>query len=87
MQSYYNRRVSPRFFTLGTLVLCNTKEVWANLPWSKFAPSWDGPYMIFSDMGKGCYNLVIIDGDNTFRVNVKYLKLWRDSIASGHTAS
>ena len=65
-------------------MLCNTKEVRANLPMPKFAPSWEGPYVIKACVGKGCYDLVTPEGDDLFRVNAKYLKTWRDPVEGGH---
>ena len=84
MEKYYNKHAVLRSFQPGTLVLVNTKEVRANLPRPKFAPSWEGPYVIYADVGKGCYDLNTLDGDNVFRVNAKYLKFWRDPSEGGH---
>ena len=67
------------------LVLCNTRDVQANLPILKFAPSWKSPYMIKTDVGKGCYDLTTPDGVDLFRFNARYLKLWRDPVEGGHT--
>ena len=67
------------------LVLCNTREVRSNLPILKFAPTWEGPYVIKADAGKGCYDLTTPDGVDLFRVNARYLKLWRDPVEGGHT--
>ena len=39
----YNQQVRLRKFKIGTLVLCNTREVRSNLPIPKFAPTWEGP--------------------------------------------
>ena len=66
------------------LVLCNTKDVRANLPIPKFAPAWEGPYLVQADVGKGCYDLATPDGEDLFRVNAKYLKPWRDPAEGGH---
>ena len=42
----YNQQVRPRKFKVGMLVLCNTKDIRADLPIPKFAPAWEGPYII-----------------------------------------
>ena len=80
----YNQQVRPRKFKARMLVLCNTREVRSNLPIPKFAPTWEGPYVIKYDVGKGCYDLTSPNGEDLFRVNAKYLKLWRDPIEGGH---
>ena len=81
---WYNQHLRLKKFKEGTLVLCNIKEVRANLPMPKFAPSWEGPYVIKVCVGKGCYDLVTPEGDDLFRVNAKYLKTWRDLVEGGH---
>ena len=81
----YNQHVRPRNFKVGMLVLCNTREVRSNLPIPKFAPTWEGPYVVKADVGKGCYDLTTPDGEDLFRVNAKYLKPWRDPVEGGHT--
>ena len=48
------------------LVLRNTKDVRAILPIPKFAPSWEGLYLIKADVGKGCYDLATPDGEDSF---------------------
>ena len=80
----YNQQVRPRKFKVGMLVLCNTKDVRADLPIPKFAPAWEGPYIIQAVVGKGCYDLATPDGQSIFRVNAKYLKPWRDPAEGGH---
>ena len=40
--------------------------------------------MIKTDVGKGFYDLATPDGEDLFRVNAKYLKLWRDPVEGGH---
>ena len=75
MTHYYNKHIAPRSFAPGTLVLCNTREVRADLPRSKFAPSWEAPYVIHENVGNGCYDLINVDGEDVFRVNAKYLKI------------
>ena len=62
----YNQQVRPRKFKVGMLVLCNTKDVRADLPIPKFAPAWEGPYIIKAVVGKGCYDLTTPDGQSIF---------------------
>ena len=80
----YKRHVRPRKFQVGMLVLCNTREVRCNIPIPKFAPTWEGLYVVKTGVGKGCYDLTTPDGEDLFRVNAKYLKLLRDPIEGGH---
>ena len=40
---FYNQHAKPRKFKVGMLVLCNTKDIRANLPFPKFAHAWEGP--------------------------------------------
>ena len=82
----YNQHAKPRKFKVGMLVLCNTKEVRANLPIPKFAPAGEGPYLIRADVGLGCYDLSMPDGGELFQINAKYLKPWRDPAEGGHVS-
>ena len=84
---FYNQHTKPRKFKVGMLVLYNTKDVWANLPIPKFAPAWEGPYLIKADVGHGCYDLSTPDGEDLFRINAKYLKPSRDPAEGGHVLS
>ena len=77
----------PRKFKVCMLVLCNTKDVRADLPIPKFAPAWEGPYVIKAIVGKGCYDLTTPDGQSLFRVDAKYLKPWRDPVEGGHVVN
>lgn len=54
------------------LVLWNTMKVRAKLPILKFAPSWESLYVIHEDVGKGCYDLTVVDGDQAFLVNAQF---------------
>ena len=81
---FYNQHAKPRKFKVGMLVLCNTKDVRANLPIPKFAPAWEGPYLIKAEVGRGCHDLSTPDGENLFRTNAKYLKPWQDPAEGGH---
>ena len=55
--------VHPRAFMEGQLVLRAAKHVRKNvLGPSKFAPKWEGPYIIREAHGSGCYYLTKEDG-------------------------
>lgn len=47
-------------------------KVRAKLPILKFAPSWESLYVIHEDVGKGCYDLTVVDGDQAFSVNAQF---------------
>lgn len=81
MAHYYNKRASPKSFVPGTLVLCNTLEVLVDLSRPKFSLSWESPFVIHKNVGKGCYDLKMVNGDYVFRVNAKVLKIWHVPIA------
>ena len=42
----YNKRVKPRVFQLGDLVLRKVFENIADLTTGKFQPNWEGPYVV-----------------------------------------
>lgn len=84
MTCYYNKRTSPLSFTPKTLVLYNARKVRADLPRSKFSPSWEGPNVIFEVVGIECYDLKTVDEDDVFWINTKFLNLWHDPIVGGH---
>lgn len=45
----------------------------------------EGPYVLRRNIGEGCYELSIVDGDSLFQVNVRYLKIWQVPVLGGHT--
>ena len=56
MAKAYAQAVHPRAFTEGQLVLRTTEHVRRNLPEpSKFAPKWEGPYIIREAHDSGYY--------------------------------
>lgn len=59
----YNKKVQPREFKVGDLVL---RKVLANTKVSsdgKLGPNWEGPYKIVGIAGIGAYRLADLDGD------------------------
>ena len=76
MTRAYAQAVRPRAFTKGQLVLRTTKHVKRNLPGpSKFAPKWEGPYIIKEDHDSRYYYLTKEDGIVlTEPINGKWLK-------------
>ena len=63
MTKAYAQAVHPRAFTEGQLVLRTTEYVRRNLPEpSKFAPKWEGPYIIREAHDNEYYYLTKEDG-------------------------
>ena len=46
LESWHNRRVKPRTFKVGDLVLRRVFENTSNLADGKFQPNWEGPYIM-----------------------------------------
>ena len=76
MAKAYAQIVHPRPFTKGQLVFRTAKHVRKNLPGpSKFAPKWEGPYIIRKAHDSGYYYLTKEDGTVlTDPINRKWLK-------------
>ena len=76
MTRAYVQAVHPRAFTEGQLVLRTAEHVRRNLPRpSKFAPKWEGPYIIKEAHDSGYYYLTKEDGTIlTKPINGKWLK-------------
>ncbi|XP_072059701.1 uncharacterized protein [Arachis hypogaea] len=68
----HNRRVKPRSFQVGDLVLRKTEEARKPPSHGKLAATWEGPYRIHQILGKGAYVLEQLDGTklpSTWNVN------------------
>ena len=76
MTRAYAQTVCPKTFTEGLLVLKMAEHVRRNLPGpSKFAPKWEGPYIIRTAHESGYYYLTKEDGTVlTEPINGKWLK-------------
>ena len=58
----YNRRVKPRMFHPGDLVLRKVFENTADPSVGKFHPNWEGPYIVTRARESGSYALDNLDG-------------------------
>ena len=58
----YNKRVKPRTFQRGNLVLRRVFENTANPNAEKFQPNWEGPYLVTRAGESGSYALDKLDG-------------------------
>ena len=76
MAKTYAQTVHPKAFTEGQLVLREAEHVRKNtLGPSKFAPKYEGPYVIKKAHGNGYYYLTKEDGTAlTDPINGKWLK-------------
>ena len=72
---HYNRKVRPRSFKNGTLVLKKVFENTAKIGAGKFQANWEGPYIVSKSSESGAYHLQKLDGTLLLRPwNVSNLK-------------
>ena len=72
---HFNKKVKARLFEEGDLVLRNSKASRPVGEQKKLSPTWEGPYLVSSVIGKGAYKLQTIEGkeiSNTW--NAQHLK-------------
>ena len=75
LSNLYNRRVKPRMFQLGDLVLRNVFENTADPSARKFQPYLEGRYIVTQACESGSYSLDKLDGMPIPRMwNVMHLK-------------
>ena len=75
LANLYNRRIKPRMFQPGDLVLRKVFENTTDLSTEKFQPNWEGPYIVTRVGESGSYALDKLDGTPVPRMwNVMYLK-------------
>ena len=71
----YNRRVKPRVFQLGDLVLRKVFENTADPTVGKFQPNWEGPYVVMRAGETGSYATYKMDGTPVLRMwNAMHLR-------------
>ena len=75
LANFYNKRVRPRVFHPGDLVLWKVFENTANPTAGKFQPNWEGPYIVKRLSEPGSYAIDTIDGTPVLRMwNAMHLK-------------
>ena len=75
LASSYNKRVKPRAFQSGDLILRKVFENMANPTAEKFQPNWEGPYLVTRAGESRAYALDKIDGTPVPRMwNASHLK-------------
>ena len=73
--AHYNRKVRPRSFKSGTLVLRKIFENTAEVEAGKFQANWEGPYIVSKTSESGAYHLQKLDETPLLRPwNVSNLK-------------
>ncbi|WKA09087.1 hypothetical protein VitviT2T_026765 [Vitis vinifera] len=73
--AHYNRKVRPRAFKNGTLVLRKVFENTTEVGAGKFQANWEGPYIVSKASNNGAYHLQKLDGTPLLRPwNVSNLK-------------
>ena len=75
LANFYNKRVKPRTFQQGNLVLRRAFENTADSNAGKFQPNWEGPYLVTRAGESGSYALDKLDGTPIPRMwNATHLK-------------
>ncbi|XP_012852524.1 PREDICTED: uncharacterized protein LOC105972129 [Erythranthe guttata] len=75
MSKEFNKKVRPRSFQVGDLVLAVRRPITLTQRMgNKFASKWDGPYVVKEAYTSGAYKLVDNDGLQIGPINGKYLK-------------
>ena len=59
---YYNRKVKPRSYMPGDLVLKKLLPARKNPAHGKLGPNWEGPYVIYRVVRRGTYELQTKEG-------------------------
>ena len=77
LANFYNKRVRPRVFHPGDLVLRKVFENKADPTVGKFQPNWEGPYIVRRLGEPGSYAIDTIDGTHVPRMwNAMHLKMY-----------
>ncbi|KAI4365094.1 hypothetical protein MLD38_021113 [Melastoma candidum] len=75
MSKPFNKRVRPRSFQVGDLVLAVRRPIIVtHKTESKFTSKWDGPYVVQEAYTGGAYKIVDQDGVRVGPINGKFLK-------------
>lgn len=75
MRTHYNRKVRPREFAVGDLVLREVTFATKNQAEGKLAANWEGPYVVKARPRPGTYRLQHMEGrDFPHPWNAEHLK-------------
>ena len=76
MARYYDRKLKPRSFSTGDLVL-RKAEVSQSMDQGKLSPNWEGPYKVIEVVRPGTYRLETLEGHRLARPwNVQNLRAY-----------
>ena len=71
----FDKKVRPRSFQVGDLVLREVSLATRNPKEGKLGPNWEGPYVVKSQTRLGAYRLKTVEGtDLKHPWNVKHLR-------------
>ena len=70
----FNKRVQPRIFQKGDMVLACRRPINLSQKKKKFETKWEGPFIIHEVYTSGAYNLISEEGLRTGPINGKFLK-------------
>ncbi|XP_043693032.1 uncharacterized protein LOC122643478 [Telopea speciosissima] len=78
----YNKRINPKHFQEGDIVLKAMLLVGARDPrLGKWSPTWEGPYTVYQVLRGGAYRLCYLEGSVQMRpINDKFLKIFHLTI-------
>ena len=72
---YFNKQIKARAFEEGDLVLRNCRASRPTGKQRKLSPIWEGPYLVYSIIGKEVYRLQTIEGKDILNSwNAQHLK-------------
>ena len=75
LSSAFNKRVKPRSFQVGDLVLAVRRPIiTTHRTCNKFTSKWDGPYVVQEVYTNRAYKLIDNDGVRISPINGKFLK-------------
>ncbi|KAI4294760.1 hypothetical protein MLD38_040913 [Melastoma candidum] len=75
MSKSFNKKVRPRSFQVGDLVLAVRRPIIiTHKTGSKFTSKWDGPYVVQEAYTGGAYKIIDQDGVRVGLINGKFLK-------------
>ena len=79
--SWYYR---PKTFQIGAIVLYKSKNLQAKLSKVKYAPTYEGLYLVKGDNDRSRYDLATLDGKGLFRIHARFLQPWWNPVRNDH---
>lgn len=73
----YDKTVKPRTFQVGDIVMKTAKHIQQDISAPKFAPTWEGPYVVIKISPSGYYKILAVKGGFEGNIiNEKWLKAY-----------